>query len=443
MDGIPVLHVPYTFFPDQPGGTEIYVAALIADMRRHGYSGVVAAPAESESTYTHDDVRVLRFKKNPFPSLDAAYGAPDEIAAESFRKILRQVKPRIVHIHAHTAAVSERLADEARSFGAKLFFSYHTPTASCIRGTMMFMGETICDGTLDARRCSMCTLQVHGIPGWAGKAVTNLPSSISLMLGARVPRQIVTALRIPALVAEAHGRFHSLMEKCDRVVAVCQWVMEMLAANGVPAGKLKLCRQGLPSNAEGRDPAPDRNGGRGPGPMRLGYFGRLDPTKGLDVVLDALGRIPHVPLILDVYGIEQPGSADYVSRLQTRADSRVSFRKPVQSSAINRAMAECDFVVVPSQLPETGPLVVYEAFGAGTPVLGSRAGGIAELVADGVDGVLIAPHDRQGWATEIANLAADRDRVARLRNGIRAPRTMRDAAMEMAAHYRSVLASVA
>jgi glycosyltransferase involved in cell wall biosynthesis len=442
MDGIPVLHVPYTFFPDQPGGTEVYVAALIAGMREHGYDGVVAAPAEIESTYIHNGIRVHRFQKNSLPSLDAAYGAPDEMAAQSFRKIIERVKPRILHLHAHTAAVSERLMDEATKTGAKIFFSYHSPTVSCVRGTMMFMGDTVCDGVLDARRCAVCTLQMHRIPEWAGKIITGIPASIGqAMTGAGISGDIVTAVRIPALVTESHGRFRSLMGKCDRVVAVCRWVMEMLVANGVPASKLTLCRQGLPWDGFPREPA--RKGASYKGPIRLGYFGRLDSTKGLDVVLDALRRIPEVPVVLEVYGIEQPGSAAYVSRLRESADSRVCFRHPGGSRDVARAMAECDFIVAPSRWPETGPLVVYEAFGAGTPVLGSNIGGIAELVTGGVDGVLIAPNDIKAWASCIAALAADRDRVARLRNGIRAPRTMRDTAREMAAHYQSVLASVA
>jgi glycosyltransferase involved in cell wall biosynthesis len=442
MDDIPVLHVPFTFFPDQPGGTEIYVAALIAGMREHGYDGVVAAPAERESIYDHSGIRVYRFNRNPLPSLDAAYGAPDEMAAQSFRKIIERVKPRILHIHAHTAAVSERLMDEASMIGAKIFFTYHTPTVSCVRGTRMFMGDTVCDGVLDARRCAVCTLQMHRIPEWAGKIITGIPASIGrAMTGAGISGDIVTAVRIPALVTEAHGRFRSLMAKCDRVVAVCQWVMEMLTANGVSVSKLRLCRQGLPSDGIPREPAGNRAYCKGP--IRLGYFGRLDSTKGLDVVLDALRWIPEVPVVLDVYGIEQPGSAAYVSRLRGLADSRVTFRNPAESSDVSRAMAECDFIIAPSRWLETGPLVVYEAFGAGTPVLGSCRGGIAELVTDGVDGVLIEPNDIRAWANVIAGLAADPDEVARLRDGVRAPRTMRDAAREMAAHYQSVLASVA
>jgi glycosyltransferase involved in cell wall biosynthesis len=102
-------------------------------------------------------------------------------------------------------------------------------------------------------------------------------------------------------------------------------------------------------------------------------------------------------------------------------------------------MRRCDFVVVPSRWLETGPLVVLEAFAAGTPVLGARLGGIAELVSDDVDGVLVAPDDAPAWALTLASLANDPTRVARLRAGVRPPRTMDEVGCEMALLYRSML----
>ena len=55
-------------------------------------------------------------------------------------------------------------------------------------------------------------------------------------------------------------------------------------------------------------------------------------------------------------------------------------------------LSRIDVLAVPSQWLETGPLVVLEAFAAGTPVIGSDLGGIRELVSDGRDGLLV-PHD--------------------------------------------------
>ncbi len=98
-------------------------------------------------------------------------------------------------------------------------------------------------------------------------------------------------------------------------------------------------------------------------------------------------------------------------------------------------MAAYDAVAVPSVCLETGPLVALEAFGAGRPVLGSRLGGLTELVTNGVDGLLIEAGSDQAWAKALADLAADRSGLLALAAGVRPPRTMDDCAAEMAALY--------
>jgi hypothetical protein len=72
-------------------------------------------------------------------------------------------------------------------------------------------------------------------------------------------------------------------------------------------------------------------------------------------------------------------------------------------------------------------------------VLGARLGGIAELVTDDIDGVLLDGDDPEVWASVIGALANDCERIGRLRAGIRPPRTMDDVAGEMASLYRSML----
>jgi glycosyltransferase involved in cell wall biosynthesis len=74
------------------------------------------------------------------------------------------------------------------------------------------------------------------------------------------------------------------------------------------------------------------------------------------------------------------------------------------------------------------------------PVLGADHGGIAELIRNGIDGVLVRPDDAGAWAEVIAGLAANRAQVARLKAGIAPPRTMDAAAQDMAALYGRLLA---
>ena len=440
-----VLHVPYTYFPDAVGGTEIYVAGLAEALRPFGVHSAIAAPGDVDDSYLHDDLPIFRFATERGADLERAYGAPDPRAAQSFMALIARLRPRIVHLHACTAAVSVRLVDAAHAAGGKVVLTYHTPTVSCARGTMMWMGRAPCDGKLDRYRCTRCALAQHGVPPVLRGAIARTPQAIGDALGrAGLAGGAFTALRLASLIGAGHRRFAELARKVDRIVAPCRWVCEVLRRNGVPEEKLVLCRQGL-SRHPGRQALPRPNlASRAAGRvLRLGYFGRLDPTKGVDIVVDALRRAPNAAVRLEIYGIRQPGCEAYAATLEHAAakDPRIVFLPALPPEAVGETMRRCDLVVVPSRGLETGPLVVLEAFAAGTPVLGTRLGGIAELVSDRVDGVLIPPEDPGAWASAIAALAAAPERVARLRAGIIPPRTLDDVARDMAGLYRTLLAN--
>ena len=100
-------------------------------------------------------------------------------------------------------------------------------------------------------------------------------------------------------------------------------------------------------------------------------------------------------------------------------------------------MARHDALVVPSLWLETGPLVVLEAQAAGLYVMGSRLGGIAELVGDGAGGELVEAGSVRAWTAAIARLAERRASGALPRRP-REVRTMAAAAAEMAELYRSL-----
>lgn len=439
-----VLHVPYTFFPDPVGGTEIYVAGLAEALRHYGVQSAIAAPAEFDDSYLHDEVPIFRFATGTGADLERAYGAPDGGAARSFTTLIARLRPRILHLHALTAAVSVRLVDAAQAAGSKVVLTYHTPTVSCARGTMMWMGRAPCDGKLDRRRCTRCALAQHGVPPFLRAAIARMPQALGHALAqAGLAGGALTALRLTALIGAGHRRFAELTGKVDRIVAPCRWVCEVLRRNGVPEEKLVLSRQGLSRHLGTQPPSLSDPARRDiPGVLRLGYFGRLDPTKGVDIVVEALRRAPNAPVRLEIYGIRQAGCEGYAAKLERGAatDRRVVFLPALPSEAVGEAMRRCDLVVVPSRGLETGPLVVLEAFAAGTPVLGARLGGIAELVSDRVDGLLIRPEDPGAWASVIVALAAAPEQVARLRAGIRPPRTMDDVARDMAGLYQTLLA---
>jgi glycosyltransferase involved in cell wall biosynthesis len=434
-----VLHVPFGFVPGSLGGTEIYVQSLCRELQARGVQSVIAAPAARVGVgkSRHESIEVWEFGTEPQPSFESAYGRPDRIAAANFRAVLDDTHPDVVHLHARTAAVSSALVRACRDAGKKVVFTYHTPTVSCARGTMMYMGSTPCDGRVDTVRCTRCVLHKHGLhrsapilartPRWIG----DLLARVGLRGGP------FTALRMRSLVAARKDDLRAFLSGSDKVVAVCDWVSDVLLRNGVEPGKVVVSRQGL---AHVTPAVPAGCKARTGAPLRLRYFGRLEEGKGLHVLVRALSLLPDLPVTLDIFGVQQGPEGPYEQAIRDdiAADSRIQLHPPISPERVVVAMRDGDLVMIPSVGMETGPLVVLEAHASGVPVLASRLGGIAELVRDDTDGMLVEAGNAQSWADAIASLARDPATISRLGSGIRPPRTMKEVSAEMAALYESI-----
>jgi glycosyltransferase involved in cell wall biosynthesis len=381
---------------------------------------------------------VHRFASDRRRRLDLAYGVPDEIAAEGFRAVLRNTRPRIVHLHARTSAVSERLIDAAHDAGAAVVFTYHTPTVSCARGTMMLFGHQPCDGFIEPKRCTACALAAHGVPKSLAELAALGPNILASTSGALGDREGLSFLRIPALIVSGHRRFYNFIGKVDHVVAVCEWVRKVLERNGVPPERITLSRQGL---SQSHPPQRATRGEREP--LRIAYFGRIDRAKGPDLLARALKLIPTAPVKIDIFAVRQAAGPDQLYdwlAAQAQLDSRLTLRTAVAPEQVTRVMADYDLIAVPSRWLETGPLVVLEAFAAGVPVLGADLGGIAELVHNEIDGILVPADNAVAWAAAIVRFVDNPHLVGDMRAKIKTPRSMDAVVDDMAMVYSAVVA---
>ncbi len=317
-------------------------------------------------------------------------------------------------------------------------FSYHTPTVSCQRGTLLRWGSEVCDGVLDVHTCARCALHGHGLNRQASLVVGSLSPRVGRLFGAAgLYGGVWTALRMAELVALRQASFRTLMAEADHVVALCHWVKELLLRNGVPAEKITVSRQGLcqESHDTGQRTAQSSQ-------LRIAFLGRMDATKGAHILIQALHGIPHLAAQLDVYGVVQgQAGMSYLQGLKRLAngDPRIDFHPPVPSGEVVSRLQQYDVLAVPSQWLETGPMVVLEAFAAGIPVLGSNLGGVAELVEHRTNGLLVEPQSIESWTHAFRSLCENTDLLLKLRSGIRPPRSMNVVAEEMSELYATVL----
>ncbi len=164
--------------------------------------------------------------------------------------------------------------------------------------------------------------------------------------------------------------------------------------------------------------APDLYRARGPadaGRQRLLFVGRLAGIKGVPILLEAVAtlreRFPAMTLTLIGDGPER-GAIEAEAARRGIAD-HVEFTGYLSQAAVAERLAEADLFVLPS-FAEGVPVVLMEAMAAGLPVVATRVGGVAELVEDGVSGVLTAPGDPGALAEGIGRLLDDAGLRARM-----------------------------
>lgn len=436
---VKVIHVPFCYYPDQVGGTEVYVTSLCRHLRAEGVESVVAAPGEAGCAYEHGGLRVRRFAVTKSVSdVHELYGEGDADASSRFEEILDQESPDVVHQHAYTRGASFRLIRAAKRRGIKTVFTYHTPTVSCQRGTLLRWGVEPCDGRLDLRVCTACTLHSRGMNKLSSLFTARVPRAANRVIGAaKLSGSGWTALRMPGLVGLRQSTFRKLLLEVDQVVALCHWTAALLLRNGLPAEKLVVSPHGLSEAAGGDDPQPCALLAEAR-PLRLAFLGRMDRAKGPDVLVRALLSLPGAPIELHLYGITQSAADEgFLSELKKMSggDPRVSFFPPVRGDRVVRLLRNYHLLSVPSRGFETGPLVVLEAFAAGTPVVGSNLGGIAELVKHEVDGLIVETDSVAAWGAALKRLCEEPGLLEKLRRGVRPPRHMGEVAREMATLY--------
>lgn len=139
------------------------------------------------------------------------------------------------------------------------------------------------------------------------------------------------------------------------------------------------------------------------GPLRVGFIGRVEHVKGVEVLLDAVVSDKSLNVEVKIAGRAEP---DYLAYLQGRYDdSRIEYIGFVRAPDFYRSI---DVLVVPSLWDEPLPGVVYEPWEFGIPVVASDVGGIPEMIRDAGVGWLIPPGDSTALRHVLESVSNDR-----------------------------------
>jgi glycosyltransferase involved in cell wall biosynthesis len=401
------------YYPESWGGTEIYVAGLAHRLRAAGHDVAVAAPdAEHtyERRYNHDGIAVYRYPIPAQPTRLEAQGGTTVRGAEQFHRWLEELRPDVVHLHTFVTGLGLAEIDAARAVGARVIVTTHSASLGfiCARGTMMRWGSEPCDGITCDTKCAACLLQQRGVPRTVAPLVAGMPRDMA-DLARHLPGRAGAAFALPAFIRDQQARQQRLLSSVDRFVLLTDWARRTVIANGALPATVAVNRLGVAHRPYQPKPGPDVRPTTAP--VRLAYVGRFDPIKGVEDFVRALTSLPadltfSAVLIGPVFTAADRQVVDTLRRM-IGADPRVTIAPPVPHARMSQALAEVDVLCCPSIAAEGGPTVAIEAHAVGTPVIGTRIGGLSELVADGINGRLVAPADWRALAEAVRAIVID------------------------------------
>jgi glycosyltransferase involved in cell wall biosynthesis len=318
-----VMHGP----PDaRSGGTGVVVGALAEGLRELGHTVAVLAPEGGEL-----GVRL--------PALTVDQSWRHSLGLPWLRRQVRRFAPDLVHVH-HTSGLPLELG---RLVGdCPVVWTFHDYALACVRGQLVDRWGGACPGPAGAR-CARC---VEGRVGGRRAAVARTLEQRLAVARAEVGRGTVR-------------------------LAPSRHLGRRMAALGF--GPVEHCPLPLERSIA---PAPEP----GSGPLRLLFLGSLLPTKGVELLLQAVGRVQGVELRLVGPVPEWPERPDWPEGLRRRAAAvGAQLAGPCERGDLDAVLAASDVLVLPSLWHENSPLTVREATAAGLRTVLPRQGGAREL----------------------------------------------------------------
>jgi glycosyltransferase involved in cell wall biosynthesis len=333
------------------GGPALHVTYLAQGLADRGYETTLVAGdvarGEESMAFVAERAGVAI---EPLPGLSRELSPlRDAAAAWRLARIIRALRPDVVHTHTAKAGAVGRAAALLAGRRAVVVHTFHG----------------------------------HVLRGYFGR------------IGTLVFRTIETALA----------------RVTDRLVAVSPEVRDELVSLGVaPASKFSVIRLGIelePRVAFDGDPVEVRRRlGIAADRFVVGWFGRMTAVKRTDDLLDAVAALRErgVDALLLLVG---DGSDR--ERLEERAHELGLARSCLflgYQEDVAAWYAICDAVVLTSASEGT-PVTIIEALAAGRPVVASRVGGVPDVVDEGETGFLVGVGDTRAMAERLETLARD------------------------------------
>ena len=286
-------------------------------------------------------------------------------ARREIGRLIDDVRPDIVHAHNVYHHLTPAIFGAIQKKGVPAVMTVHDLKIGC-PSKLMLAADGVCE------RC-------HGGKTWNAVQQRCLKGSLPLSA-------------VAALETTLHNALGSYKKNVDLFVLPSRFHMNKLIDWGLPAAKARY----VPNAVDVSGLEPEYSAGE-----RFVFVGRLSEEKGLVTFVKAVGEAGVSATIV--------GTGPQEAELHALVDSTgadVIFAGYQTGEPLFDIVRQAKALVLPSECYENAPVVLLEAYGVGTPVLGSDLGGIPELIQPGITGELATAGDVSAFAEKLSLLAS-------------------------------------
>lgn len=366
----------------EPGGVERYIENINAILKEKNHEIITVTLTTGTTSYTPNNESNIIFEVNPYRRLIS-----DQIVDKSILDrlilIVEQFKPDILHLH-HFRIGFQTVRKFLMSINTPVVFTAHDALAVCPISTLVRPGNVICEGGVSLR-CGFTGCKIH----------SHLPYELLLSKSFKN----LSESRIKTFICPSYS------------------IMNYLISNGfgpsVHLPSFSYFDQNLRSSEpKYNDILLNKS---------IGFIGRLEWYKGVDDLIKGFSIFSreHTEFNLLI-----AGSGPFAESLKKLANNLNLGKKVIFMGTIGKERREefyrslfCN--VVPSKYWENFALSAQESLLRGVPTIGTRIGGIPEIIQDGVTGFTVPISSPEQIARQLEVILQNKnDRVVELmKNG--------------------------
>jgi len=356
------------------GGAEISVQRAAEALVRKGHEVLVIATSPNRKRYCEEinGVKVYRLGLTniypPYTSqkqpiiIKPIYHIINLWSPYSYvavKNILKKEKPDVVHIN-NFRGLSLSVFSAVKSLNLPLIFTAHDYSLICLKIDLLNTRGEVCKGS--SKMCSLYNKITKHI----------IDNKINIA---------ITASQFVANKLKENGLF----ENTEVVMLPCAIELNSLSC-------IEKCYDIID----------------------ILYVGGLSKHKGVHILLNAFREIKSKNIRLHILGSGK--DEDEFKRIAD-GDSRIIFHGFVHGEELVKFYQRANITIVPSIWYEPFGLIIIESFKHGTPVIGSRIGGIPEIIEDGYNGLLFEAGNVDGLKEMLDNLIGNPSELKRLEKG--------------------------